>query len=137
MRAAYKRHLAQLAKPVAPGTIVIYERRLEHFECSLGQHGEPLVLASITEENVEQWLENMPSGAIGRKCTEETVASSLSTMKTFTRKYLYKIRRSQGEISSSESSVSSQPFGWRSATRLRTYGPSWTSGRTATFAIGP
>jgi site-specific recombinase XerD len=100
LRAAYKTHLSSRSKPVAPGTIATYSRRLESFEASLSlvdhdtepqRLGDPLVLASVTIENVERWLTDMRRGRIGQgRHTEETIANSLSALKTFTRKYVYR-----------------------------------------------
>lgn len=86
----YETHLGNRSKPVQAGTIVTYLSRLACFQRSLELHSEPLVLASVTQANVEQWIADMRKGNLGATFTEETISQSVSAIKTFTRKFIYR-----------------------------------------------
>jgi integrase len=66
---------------------------LESFEASLALNGEPLVLDSLNPFTVDRWLLDMRQGRVGRKGAklgEDTISSRLSSIKTFSRKYVYR-----------------------------------------------
>jgi site-specific recombinase XerD len=94
---SYAEHLAGRTKPASPGTIRKYKYTLIHFERSLQLHGDPLVLASVTPSAVERWFGDCRAGRIPRfdkkpqaRLTEDTIASMLASLKSFTRKYVFR-----------------------------------------------
>lgn len=91
LRAAYVMHLKGRSKPVAPGTLSHYIVALESFEESMALHGVEPILRNLTRTTVEQWVTDLRGGVLGkkRKATDQTVASMLSDLKIFTRKFVY------------------------------------------------
>jgi site-specific recombinase XerD len=93
LRDGYEVYVATRSKPIAAGTQQRYMYDLKSFEASLVLNREPLMLDSLNPFNVDRWLLDMREGRVGRKglkLGEETISSRLSSIKTFSRKYIYR-----------------------------------------------
>jgi site-specific recombinase XerD len=69
-------------------TIKKYDDTFWRFYHSLRDHGEPLVMASLTPENVEIWLGDQQAAGL----SEHTIIHRLGALKALTGKYLYRTR---------------------------------------------
>jgi site-specific recombinase XerD len=87
-RQAYLDDLRGRAKPVSPQTVRKYNQVLQSFIASLKAHGDPIVLASLTPDNVRRWMKERRE----RRLSEEGNATHLIALKVFTRKFLFQER---------------------------------------------
>jgi site-specific recombinase XerD len=72
--------------PVAPTTLIGYQRALRSFYRHLESRGEPLTLGSITPTNVQGWVSEQRA----RGLAEDGICTSLIALKAFTRSYLHR-----------------------------------------------
>jgi site-specific recombinase XerD len=72
----YETWLVTRARRVSVGTKDNYLRYLRGFEQGLERHDQPPILASVTQENVYQWLTDLRE-----TCGEETIGVRLSALK--------------------------------------------------------
>lgn len=81
----YEHHLRGRANRVQEGTLDKYRKSLASFFRSLERAGEPVVLGSVTPFAVNRWVTEQRE----RGLSEEGIASRLSSLKVFTRKYVW------------------------------------------------
>jgi site-specific recombinase XerD len=87
-RQAYLDDLRGRAKPVSPQTVRKYNQVLQSFMSSLKTHGDPIVLGSLTPDNVRRWVKERREGGL----SEEGNGTHLIALKVFTRKFLFQER---------------------------------------------
>jgi integrase/recombinase XerD len=81
----YEAYLRGRENPAAEATVINYRKALRSFRDYLEGTGEPLVLGSITQSNVQGWIAWRRS----LKLSDDWVANCLVALKAFTHKYLY------------------------------------------------
>lgn len=84
MKNEYLGHLRGRARPISPWTVKRYEYTLTDFIRSLERHGDPTTLSSVTPAAVNRWVAEQRE----RGLAEEGIASALSALKVFTRRYV-------------------------------------------------
>ena len=85
LREEYIASLKGRAEAASPGTIDKYGKTLLSFIRSLDKQGEPATLASLTPGAVNQWVSEQRLAGL----VEDGIASRLSALKVFSRKYVY------------------------------------------------
>jgi integrase/recombinase XerD len=83
---AYLMYLAgRQSKPVSPETLRKYRNSLKSFILSLQRRSVPLILASVTPDEVNAWIAEQRE----RGLAEEGIASRLSPLKAMTHAFVY------------------------------------------------
>lgn len=85
LREEYLAYLKGRAEAASAGTIDKYGKTLLSFIRSLEKHDEPTTLASLTPGAVNRWVSEQRAAGL----VEDGIASRLSALKVFSRKYLY------------------------------------------------
>lgn len=86
LRAYYLEYLKGRARPASEGTIDKYGKTLLSFIRALDRFSDPTTLASLTPHNVNRWVREQREAGMA----EDGIASRLSALKAFSRKYVWK-----------------------------------------------
>lgn len=81
----YLDYLRGRSTPTSGETVEKYRKSMLSFMRSLERNGDPLVLGSVTPTTVNRWVKEQRD----RGLSEDGIASRLSTVKTFTNKYVF------------------------------------------------
>ena len=85
LRREYLEYLRGREQPTSDGTVDKYNKTLLSFLRSLDRHGEAAILGALTPQAVNRWVSEQRAAGL----SEEGIASRLSAVKVFAKKYIH------------------------------------------------